>query len=112
MSTPPWALVRPIESSTARYSLAKVSVSVIRVESPAFVELVAAPRTSLFPSHTVTNVGSTFIIICVWVRVPRSEEHTSELQSQSNLVCRLLLEKKKTCNHCCGAAISQSTLRP
>src|SRR2546430_13471893 len=29
---------------------------------------------------------------------PRSEEHTSELQSQSNLVCRLLLEKKK--NNC------------
>src|SRR5205085_11050790 len=28
-------------------------------------------------------------------RVVRSEEHTSELQSQSNLVCRLLLEKKK-----------------
>src|SRR2546430_2923052 len=27
-------------------------------------------------------------------RDPRSEEHTSELQSQSNLVCRLLLEKK------------------
>src|SRR2546427_13271691 len=31
------------------------------------------------------------------LRLPaRSEEHTSELQSQSNLVCRLLLEKKKT----------------
>src|SRR2546427_5628441 len=29
---------------------------------------------------------------------PRSEEHTSELQSQSNLVCRLLLEKKKINN--------------
>src|SRR2546430_3868140 len=29
------------------------------------------------------------------VRAERSEEHTSELQSQSNLVCRLLLEKKK-----------------
>src|SRR2546427_10323170 len=29
---------------------------------------------------------------------PRSEEHTSELQSQSNLVCRLLLEKKKKIN--------------
>src|SRR2546430_14702878 len=28
-------------------------------------------------------------------RASRSEEHTSELQSQSNLVCRLLLEKKK-----------------
>src|SRR5438270_7919240 len=30
---------------------------------------------------------------------PRSEEHTSELQSQSNLVCRLLLEKKKKKKH-------------
>src|SRR5690242_21429285 len=29
-------------------------------------------------------------------RQPRSEEHTSELQSHVNLVCRLLLEKKKT----------------
>src|SRR2546430_9168049 len=29
----------------------------------------------------------------------RSEEHTSELQSQSNLVCRLLLEKKKRTQH-------------
>src|SRR5688572_32029724 len=29
------------------------------------------------------------------IAIARSEEHTSELQSQSNLVCRLLLEKKK-----------------
>src|SRR2546430_7594671 len=33
-----------------------------------------------------------------WRRRRRSEEHTSELQSQSNLVCRLLLEKKNKCN--------------
>src|SRR6266567_515038 len=35
-----------------------------------------------------------------WIGRPRgrSEEHTSELQSQSNLVCRLLLEKKKKKN--------------
>src|SRR2546430_8516233 len=32
-------------------------------------------------------------------RAMRSEEHTSELQSQSNLVCRLLLEKKKKIIH-------------
>src|SRR2546430_7024553 len=32
-------------------------------------------------------------------RAERSEEHTSELQSQSNLVCRLLLEKKKKKNN-------------
>src|SRR2546430_10308912 len=34
------------------------------------------------------------------VHVQRSEEHTSELQSQSNLVCRLLLEKKKKRTKC------------
>src|SRR2546430_13292084 len=33
------------------------------------------------------------------MRSSRSEEHTSELQSQSNLVCRLLLEKKKNMLH-------------
>src|SRR2546427_5768738 len=31
--------------------------------------------------------------------IDRSEEHTSELQSQSNIVCRLLLEKKKNIKH-------------
>src|SRR5437870_10818012 len=34
-------------------------------------------------------------------RVPRSEEHTSELQSRGHLVCRLLLEKKKTATRSC-----------
>src|SRR2546427_6215313 len=35
------------------------------------------------------------IAVVATVGAVRSEEHTSELQSQSNLVCRLLLEKKK-----------------
>src|SRR5256885_11221516 len=35
---------------------------------------------------------------CVFLRAVRSEEHTSELQSPCNLVCRLLLEKKKIIN--------------
>src|SRR2546430_3245464 len=35
------------------------------------------------------------ILASIALFVIRSEEHTSELQSQSNLVCRLLLEKKK-----------------
>src|SRR2546430_7702568 len=39
-----------------------------------------------------------------FVAMKRSEEHTSELQSQSNLVCRLLLEKKK--NHRSTANLS------
>src|SRR2546430_9836240 len=34
-------------------------------------------------------------------QVDRSEEHTSELQSQSNLVCRLLLDKKKVIRMAC-----------
>src|SRR5260370_28387593 len=33
------------------------------------------------------------------IKKMRSEEHTSELQSHLNLVCRLLLEKKKSCPH-------------
>src|SRR2546427_6063164 len=40
--------------------------------------------------HRVTAIVSRAVL--------RSEEHTSELQSQSNLVCRLLLEKKKKTN--------------
>src|SRR2546430_12391678 len=35
------------------------------------------------------------------LQLARSEEHTSELQSQSNLVCRLLLEKKKKSHRSC-----------
>src|SRR2546430_7224016 len=42
------------------------------------------------------NRTSTF---CRIASSDRSEEHTSELQSQSNLVCRLLLEKKKKLNY-------------
>src|SRR5256886_8961657 len=38
----------------------------------------------------------------------RSEEHTSELQSQSNLVCRLLLEKKKKKKHIHNAHKAQT----
>src|SRR2546430_13230268 len=41
----------------------------------------------------------------------RSEEHTSELQSQSNLVCRLLLEKKNNI-HLCIAALRRTTDPP
>src|SRR2546427_3101528 len=52
-----------------------------------------------------------------WLQA-RSEEHTSELQSQSNLVCRLLLEKKKnnkrpkTCIHTLDANSATSANSP
>src|SRR2546430_9056524 len=40
--------------------------------------------------------GDARLSVVEYPRLHRSEEHTSELQSQSNLVCRLLLEKKKS----------------
>src|SRR5256886_4559087 len=65
------------------------------------------PRSTLFPYTTLFRSDFDFdrreslysiparfgIARALWIS--RSEEHTSELQSQSNLVCRLLLEKKK-----------------
>src|SRR2546430_7330072 len=93
------------------------------------------PRSTLFPYTTlfrspprvrnaecgVRNVRASVVRRSTFhfnsaFRTPRSEEHTSELQSQSNLVCRLLLEKKKSdhgpplvghgfthCSHQCGS---------
>src|SRR5437588_895002 len=60
------------------------------------------PRSTLFPYTTLfRSAGSTTPTApsgpdpCRPVPSTRSEEHTSELQSHSDLVCRLLLEKKK-----------------
>src|SRR2546430_11783593 len=64
------------------------------------------PYTTLFRSRSPATASRCFRTGAVRVatrsaraRGPRSEEHTSELQSQSNLVCRLLLEKKKKIAH-------------
>src|SRR2546430_9813221 len=71
------------------------------------------PRSTLFPYTTLFRSGNNMIpappshseqmqtVPKPQTSAPqsnRSEEHTSELQSQSNLVCRLLLEKKKKHN--------------
>src|SRR2546427_8722660 len=53
-------------------------------------------RALQFGSGLTTQVICSSIIGRAFQNVGRSEEHTSELQSQSNLVCRLLLEKKNT----------------
>src|SRR2546430_17301853 len=52
-------------------------------------------RRRLPPTATVRRLGSVERVLVASRLSARSEEHTSELQSQSNLVCRLLLEKKK-----------------
>src|SRR6516165_11023213 len=67
-----------------------------------FLMIRRPPRSTLFPYTTLfrsappspatrCRAGSGFRV----GKPSRSEEHTSELQSQSNIVCRLLLEKKK-----------------
>src|SRR2546427_7258284 len=70
------------------------------------------PRSTLFPYTTLFRSGiaararrrrgrgGASDIRPAPAQPPRSEEHTSELQSQSNLVCRLLLEKKKNSLWC------------
>src|SRR5205085_12162075 len=72
---------------------------------PATTEIYTLPYTTLFRSVTVGLASlqqerAHGVGIALGFAVPsvalRSEEHTSELQSQSNLVCRLLLEKKNT----------------
>src|SRR6201985_3945550 len=55
------------------------------------------PYTTLFRSHIFILHFATQQRVKLWGRarvIERSEEHTSELQSQFHLVCRLLLEKK------------------
>src|SRR2546430_458267 len=53
-------------------------------------------RKEFFAWIAAGNFRAGFDLQMDQLTVVRSEEHTSELQSQSNLVCRLLLEKKKT----------------
>src|SRR6478736_8164306 len=69
-----------------------------------FLMIRRPPRSTLFPYTTLFRSRSRSLGRLHHVgddrlhQLARSEEHTSELQSQSNLVCRLLLEKKKNNN--------------
>src|SRR2546430_7554203 len=81
-----------------------------------FLMIRRPPRSTLFPYTTLfrSRPSPTSLASCFSTSRPpgstsscagacgrwRSEEHTSELQSQSNLVCRLLLEKKKNTKNC------------
>src|SRR5215475_15670356 len=64
-----------------------------------FLMIRRPPRSTLFPYTTLFRSPAPAAADGPhrprWSVGPRSEEHTSELQSRENLVCRLLLEKKK-----------------
>src|SRR2546427_3728103 len=51
-------------------------------------------------------------LVSIFSQDRRSEEHTSELQSQSNLVCRLLLEKKKIAKRTIARTTSNTSIEP
>src|SRR5438477_9664328 len=72
------------------------------------------PYTTLFRSPACAAARRTTPRACPSTRVvcTRSEEHTSELQSHVNLVCRLLLEKKKNIYHARFRALSQKRRHP
>src|SRR2546430_7663523 len=89
-----------------------------------FLMIRRPPRSTLFPYTTLfrslaaltepVDVENRDDVVELVVGGVRSEEHTSELQSQSNLVCRLLLEKKNLhpplrCSHHAWPALSFAT---
>src|SRR5438270_13206044 len=83
-----------IDTSTTKfYTLSLHDALPIFLSQTVIVALGAIGMTMIMISGGIDlSVGACIALTGV---VARSEEHTSELQSQSNLVCRLLLEKKK-----------------
>src|SRR5437016_9642958 len=82
------------------------------------------PRSTLFPYTTLFRSSAkpkraprpVMVLIVITESAPkfstnRSEEHTSELQSLTNLVCRLLLEKKNKSNGTPASQRSSSTVK-
>src|SRR5690554_7202751 len=67
-------------------------VGTITLVDDDYVELSNLPRQII---HNTTGIGVSKVTSAIET-LQRSEEHTSELQSRPHLVCRLLLEKKKT----------------
>src|SRR5256885_15823817 len=91
------------------FSSSRRDVLVPSVEFFFFLMIRRPPRSTLFPYTTLfrsdpelgrEDLARTFRMASLDGLGVRSEEHTSELQSPCNLVCRLLLEKKKFLQSC------------
>src|SRR2546430_3780691 len=91
---------RPPRSTLFPYTTLFRSAPPVLVDEPRVGEL--GLRIEVAPAHPRVRGRGVEVepvllgVLAVVALGPRSEEHTSELQSQSNLVCRLLLEKKKS----------------
>src|SRR5438874_4854842 len=81
----------PTPSVSAVYTVAggALIAAVFRTRKPAAVLSITSPR------RGAVRIAKRIARVTRFDRICRSEEHTSELQSRRDLVCRLLLEKKK-----------------
>src|SRR2546427_1686245 len=98
---PPSWTARPIECPSPWMNRPLYFVRSIRFLAAASTDFPVEPgfifaRAAAWARATVSCIRLCSSDAAPTTTVLRSEEHTSELQSQSNLVCRLLLEKKKT----------------
>src|SRR3990167_8598678 len=90
-----YLLVRPGGGVLGKTSVVEICGVALRSEH-ASSPIVCSELYLLLSSQVFIEQGVWGLGFGVWgLGFGRSEEHTSELQSQSNLVCRLLLEKKK-----------------
>src|SRR2546427_1411306 len=94
---------RPPRSTLFPYTTLFRSVA-LRPATPAEEVSILTNDISDLNTSGVLNQGQAQTLLA------RSEEHTSELQSQSNLVCRLLLEKKNNNRH--NGRLSGKTMAP
>src|SRR5206468_10179593 len=88
-------IIDGFQHSLAKDSVVCPSPAVLTVLGLREIDTVGIPRAD--DEQPGLGVKTRRAVICraAFVRRNRSEEHTSELQSRSDLVCRLLLEKKK-----------------
>src|SRR5688572_31070016 len=87
---------RPPRSTLFPYTTLFRSLSMKGIDNTAYYRTVSEnPRYYMDYTGTGNSLNMRHPHV-LQLMMDRSEEHTSELQSQSNLVCRLLLEKKKT----------------
>src|SRR5687767_15490152 len=95
---PPRSTLFPYTTLFRSLNRSEVALSIISIESVNLRQLAdLSIRQRLEPILQPRRRGR--LIIHFDYHPTRSEEHTSELQSLAYLVCRLLLEKKKTANH-------------
>src|SRR5256886_4227890 len=86
----------PLSAQWQRWSSANTDSDAC---SSSVVTAVRAAVAASAPWPSPSTTARSTPVATGFTRCKRSEEHTSELQSQSNLVCRLLLEKKKNKHH-------------